>query len=134
MRIIIDCNVLVAAGIKNGTCRAVLKQALNHHTIYLSEAIMMEYLQVIRRGKFKDYYKTLENLVILLSDAAIILQGITVPYCLPDPKDIIYLEAASAANADYLITGNIKDFPEAQYDSIKIITPTQFQASFLSTN
>lgn len=133
MNIIIDCNVLIAAGIKDGTCRAVLKYVLNRHSVYLTEDIMLQYLHVIRRPQFKDYYKTLETLIVLLGDAAIVVQGSSIPCTLPDPKDSIYLEAASAAQADYLITGNIKDFPESQYDSIKIITPAQFQASFLNT-
>jgi predicted nucleic acid-binding protein len=33
------------------------------------------------------------------------------PVC-PDPDDDVFLECAEAAHADYLITGNLKHFPQ----------------------
>ena len=60
MKIIIDCNVLIAAGLKDGVCRACLKYSVENGTIYLTENILLEYLRVIRRDKFKKYQELLE--------------------------------------------------------------------------
>ena len=42
-----------------------------------------------------------------------------------DPHDDIFLECAQAAEADYLITGNVRDFP-AVWDSTRIVTAREF--------
>jgi predicted nucleic acid-binding protein len=39
-----------------------------------------------------------------------------------DPDDDIFLECAQAARADYLVTGNLRHFPEA-WESTRIVTP-----------
>jgi len=45
---------------------------------------------------------------------------------LPDPDDRIYLDLAITANADYIITGNKKHFPEKLCEGIKILSPREF--------
>ena len=47
---------------------------------------------------------------------------------LRDPKDDLVLEAAVAANADYLVTYNISDFDGASSLGIRVITPPQLLA------
>lgn len=42
-----------------------------------------------------------------------------------DPDDNIFLECADVAAADYLVTGNQKDFPRF-WKKTKIITPREF--------
>jgi len=39
------------------------------------------------------------------------LPSVNLPVC-PDPDDDVFLECAEAAHADYLITGNLKHFPQ----------------------
>lgn len=43
----------------------------------------------------------------------------------PDPDDNIFIECADAARADYLITGNVRHFPDF-WKSTKVITPREF--------
>lgn len=45
-------------------------------------------------------------------------------YVLPDRDDNIYL--ALSVKADYLVTGNKKDFPEQLYSKVKIVSPREF--------
>lgn len=42
----------------------------------------------------------------------------------PDPYDNIFLECADAARADYLVTGNVRHFPDF-WKSTKVITPRE---------
>ena len=44
-----------------------------------------------------------------------------------DPSDNIFLSCASAACADYLVTGNLKHFPTA-WGPTKIVSPSAFLA------
>jgi putative PIN family toxin of toxin-antitoxin system len=132
MHLIIDCNVLIAAGLKDGICRKVLKYAVLSCNVYLTEEILLEYLLVIRRDKFKQYKSTLEELAILLSDVAKIVKQQNVSFILPDNDDLKYLKAAASAKADFIITGNTKDFPDEQYGTIRIITPREFYEKFVN--
>ena len=44
----------------------------------------------------------------------------------PDVKDQIYLDLAATAQADFIITGNTKDFPLLQYGNTKVVSPREF--------
>ncbi|MBF0308041.1 MAG: hypothetical protein HQL56_00740 [Magnetococcales bacterium] len=45
---------------------------------------------------------------------------------LPDPKDRIYLDAAVTAQADAIITGNVKHYPQVACPGIDILTLRDF--------
>ena len=47
-----------------------------------------------------------------------------------DPDDNMVLACAAEGMATYLVTGNIKHFPFADYKGIKVVTPREF-LSFL---
>lgn len=133
MRVVIDCNVLIAAGLKDGLCRAVLKYVIAHSDVYLSEQILLEYLLIIRRSKFKDYRDILEKFVILLTDVAHIIEEKEINYTLPDPEDLKYLKVAFSSSADIIITGNIKDFPERKYQNIQVLMPREFYDVYIES-
>ena len=50
----------------------------------------------------------------------------------PDDPDNRFLDCALTAKADFLITGNTKDFPFAEFKGTQIVTPAEFAAIFLS--
>ncbi len=52
---------------------------------------------------------------------------------LRDPKDDMVLEAAVAANSDYLVTFNTSDFEGASSLGVRVITPPQLLALIPST-
>jgi predicted nucleic acid-binding protein len=45
---------------------------------------------------------------------------------LPDPDDRAFVEVAIAADADWLVTGNVKHFPSAIRKKVRVIEPTEF--------
>lgn len=70
MKIVLDCNVLVAAGIKDGTCAACLREIIRHHQLIVTSEIVEEYREVIARPKFKKAYSNLLEIVEILTDIA----------------------------------------------------------------
>jgi len=135
MRIVVDCNVVIAAGLTNGTCRAVLQWVLQNHTLILSEEIAQEYACVIKREKFRPYWPYLQELTLSLCQIGFLVNSTVSPYSLSDKEDEKYLAAAEIGQASMLITGNKKHFPEDFYGSIKIMTPTNvFQEFLMSEN
>lgn len=125
---VIDCNVLISAGITDGTCRKIIREILKNHQNYLSKEILLEYKKVINRDKFKTYKLRLVELLEIICRESILvkLAHLENNLNLPDKNDEIYLKTAIAAQADFLITGNFKDFPQKKYNQIKIVSPTEF--------
>jgi predicted nucleic acid-binding protein len=53
VRIVVDCNVVIAAARTEGVCRAVLLSVVRHHQLVLSRPIISEYRTVGARPKHK---------------------------------------------------------------------------------
>ena len=47
------------------------------------------------------------------------------PINLPDPADTKFLHCALAAGADYLVTGNRRDFPDARYGVTRVVNAAE---------
>lgn len=126
MKLIIDCNVLIAAGLKDGLCREVFIQSVKVGEIFLSQEILLEYLLVTRREKFMGFKKNLEQLIELVSQVAILIEPQQSTFKLPDPNDKKYIDLAVSAGANFLITGNLVDFPETKYGVTEVLFPRNF--------
>lgn len=126
MKIVLDCNVIISAAITDGTCRRVVKEAIINHDIYVCEEILVEIQTVAQRPKFKNYYTILfELLELVLSEANLVkIHKIPSPKLL-DKNDEPYVKTALAADCDYLITGNSKDFSK-QYGKTKVVSAKEF--------
>lgn len=127
MNIVLDCNVLISASVNDGTCRKVLKKAINNHQIFLSQKIVDEYLKTITKLKFKE--KTAEEFYGLVSSLFLVANMIEPLPCniqLLDKDDEVYLATAITVKADYLITGDKKHFPFDEYEGVKVLSPGEF--------
>lgn len=126
MKVVIDCNVLISAGLTAGTCRAVIQTALAHCHIVMSPAILAEYQAVVSRPKFARVREQLEDLVLEMARVAEFVYPEPFAYPLPDPKDVSYMLAALASDAKYLVTGNSADFPADVCVGVEVVTPAAF--------
>jgi predicted nucleic acid-binding protein len=45
---------------------------------------------------------------------------------LPDPDDLPFLEVAEAGGAQFLITGNLRHFPEEQRGTVPVVNPGEW--------
>ena len=126
MRVVIDCNIVVAAARIDGLCRTALIAAIRDHEIVLSEPIMDEYRDVCARRKHRAYQPIMLALIDLLDIVALIAEPAPVDFGLQDPDDEIYLATAHASEAHALITGNIRHFSKRFYKEIEILTPSEF--------
>lgn len=126
IKVVLDCNVLVAAGISNGKCRQVLTYVLQNTFIITSETIEKEYREVFLRPKFSTQQSQLMSLMDDISAASFMIDPEPTAWLSPDPKDQPYLDTAITAQADYLITGNRNDFPDNPDYGLKILSPGDF--------
>jgi putative PIN family toxin of toxin-antitoxin system len=126
MRLVIDCNVVVAAARTDGICRRALIAALRNHEVVVSEPILAEYRQVAARPKQATAAALLTFLIDRIEQAALCVEPAPTAFGLADPADEVYLATAVAGGADVLITGNIRDFTLPFYQSVEVLTPRAF--------
>jgi putative PIN family toxin of toxin-antitoxin system len=88
-----------------------------------------EYEDVLRRPKFRGYSNFDIRALELLDDVnefgKIVEPDVHFRVC-TDPDDDEFLDTAVAANAEYLITGNKRDFPPYSFRGVRIVSPTEF--------
>ena len=127
LRLIIDTNVLVSAGLKpTGLQRTVLLLALTKPArLYVSPPIQEEYSEVLARPDLKIAKGLRQQLLQLIKNHSHIVVRTQRLHVTSDPDDNIFLECADAARADYLVTGNQKHFPKF-WKKTKVITPREF--------
>ena len=126
---VFDANAIISALLlSDSTPRRAFDKARTHGRILLSEPVIHELDDVLRRPRFEKYIHENERisfLMALLRDAHIVRVTETVADC-RDPKDNKYLELAHEAQASCIITGD-KDLLDLHpYRGIAILTPRQF--------
>jgi putative PIN family toxin of toxin-antitoxin system len=122
---VIDTNVLVSAYItKNLTAATSRVWAAVLQGIIIpvySDEIIDEYTEVLHRKKFDIP----EHLIKWAIDRVLMngVHGERVPskQNFPDPKDVVFYEVAISKKDAYLVTGNIKHFPNKPI----VVTPTE---------
>ncbi len=133
MKLVIDTNVFVSAVLRGGLPERVLVAIIAHddwHWLVTTD-LLAEYERVIRRPRLGIPLDAQEEWLRLVRQDCIQLD-LPLPLLeFPrDRKDVHVLQAAVAAEADYLITGD-KDFTEAQsLITSQIVTIREFARRF----
>ncbi len=127
LRLVIDTNILVSAALKpDGLQRTVLLLAITKPArLYVSDAILDEYRQVLARPELKIRRGLRQQLLHLVKGRSHLVRGVRPLEISIDPGDDKFLECADAARADYLVTGNVRHFPRF-WKRTKVITPRDF--------
>ena len=129
LRLVIDINILVSAALKpHGLQRTILLLAIaKPANLYVTEAILAEYRDVLARPEFNIPRGLRQRLLQLIKNHARIVTPASTLQVAKDPGDNKFLDCADAARADYLVTGNQRHFPKF-WKQTKIITSREFIA------
>ena len=126
MKVVIDCNIVISAGLNPGNCRRVIHTIVHSHECILSTDILREYDAVSKRERFAAVHGNLVQLIYSLSwNAHFVIPEPSI-FRLPDVKDQVYLDTALSGGADVIVTGNSKHFPELKYRDVQILSPRKF--------
>ena len=126
MRLVLDCNVLVAAARGSDTCRLAVVRALAEHEVVVSAPILAEYREVCARPKHHAHQAALSAVIEALETVSVAVEPAKVAFGLGDPDDEVYLATAVAGRAEALVTGNLRHFSEARYGPVEILSPRAF--------
>jgi putative PIN family toxin of toxin-antitoxin system len=135
----IDTNILVAATRNNAGPSFALMQLVRQAqvTMYCSPALFLEYEDVLTRPEQLNASGLQRSDVdAILNELALLLVPVTTHYQwrpqLRDPSDEMVLEAAVSAQAQVIVTYNLRDFKPAQRFGILVLNPEQtFRQFFL---
>jgi predicted nucleic acid-binding protein len=141
--VVLDTNVIVSAGIAVGTAPAALMMDWVLEglvQVVTCPSIVAEYREVAGSVKFHRYGFPpywLEFLIeesLYLPDPEGLDPGAWFDHDpqipdppIPDPKDMPFLALAHAAGA-WLVTGNLKHFPESIRHGVKVLSPAEYLA------
>jgi len=122
IRVVIDTNILVSALLQpESVPAAVFMLALSGEVqLCVSDAVFAEYDEVIRRPHFKRGHDVIDGTLQSIRELGHwVKPEVRVERC-GDPDDNVFLECAQAGNADYLVTGNKRHFPD-RWKKTKVI-------------
>ena len=123
---VLDTNVLVSAIL--GASRMsiptkVLKAVTEEKLVPLyNDEIIDEYREVLLRKKFNFDPELIETVLnTIVTDGIYMDRTKSIEEIFPDPKDIVFYEVSLSKEGSYLVTGNIKHFPQKSF----VITPVE---------
>ena len=127
-RVVLDTNVLVS-GLLGGTATDVIRRwRAGEFDLILSAEILAEYEAVLRRPKFKlppwvvqellDHIRTQASWVVPSDDLGVQPR---------DPADTKFLQAASAGQADLLLTEGKDLLDIGEFEGVRIMPPWDLQ-------
>ena len=113
---VIDTNVLVSFLLTKNMESSVFKvmELIKEGIIVplLHPEITKEYNEVLRRCNFGFDETIITDLVSILTNTGIFCDRMETIESLPDPDDIVFYEVSLSVDDAYLITGNLKHFPQ----------------------
>jgi putative PIN family toxin of toxin-antitoxin system len=127
MRVVLDTNVLVSACWKRDGLEAqVARMAISGEiTPCVSAELLAEYRDVLARKKLAALAESAKRLLDGLERAALHVEPTTRLTAATDDDDNRFLECAEAADAEYLITGNLRHYP-SMWGQTKIVNARGF--------
>lgn len=128
MRVVLDTNVLVSGLLSPfGPCADILRLLATGDVVPCVDArILVEYDEVLHRPFFQFEPDDVDILIDHIAACGEHHTGKPLHSELPDPDDHLFLEVALAANADCLVTGNLKHFPPARRQGVRVVSAKKF--------
>jgi uncharacterized protein len=130
-RIVIDTNVIISSLIQKSYPYTIVNELFIDDKIEMcvSEELMAEYYDVLRREKFArfhDFFSRAEALLVEIETKATMFKPKIRLNLISDADDNMVLELADECIADFVITGNTTDFILPTYKETKIVTPREY--------
>jgi putative PIN family toxin of toxin-antitoxin system len=129
LRVVLDTNILVSALLNSQGPPAqifLLTIAEPDIQLCLSGDIFAEYADVLRRPRLHRSDGEIIAALHVVREKGLWVRPQSKVHACSDPADDIFLECAQAAEAHYVVTGNIKHFPTIWGGGTRILTARQF--------
>ena len=135
LRAVLDTNVFVSGLKSQNTAPGQIIDVWmkKRFTVVTSPQLLAEIYEVLMRpailGLLKKTPDEVNKFIKLLLQKTFVTEGkLETDVLKNDPDDNMVLAAALEGQATYLVTGNTKHFPFAEYQGVKILKPQEFVA------
>jgi putative PIN family toxin of toxin-antitoxin system len=127
IRVVLDTNIIVSALLQPlGPPAQVFLLAIGGSIqLCITGNVYAEYEEVIRRPRFRRDEDVIAATLQTIRERSLWFRPTEAIRACADPDDDIFLECAQAGQANYLVTGNAKDFPVSWLET-RIVTPRGF--------
>jgi len=127
LKAVLDTNVVVSAHLTaDGPASLIFRLALSRYfQSFFSAELFEEFSEVLLRKKFKLDAKEVAESLRAFRAAGVLVTPRNRIAVARDSDDDKVLECAVEAQADYIVTGNIRDFPK-QYRGVSVVLPRAF--------
>jgi putative PIN family toxin of toxin-antitoxin system len=127
IRAVVDTNVLVSAMISSAGNEALLVMAINQGllTPCFSDEILKEYSGVLCRPRFGFPAEEVDALLNLFRRRGDLLNPAPIVPISPDPGDDKFIACAVEGDADFLVTGNRRHFPQVSALRAKVVNAAE---------
>jgi len=134
MRVVCDTNVLISGILFGGKPRELLRLCSSGRvTNITSPALLKEVEGVLIRPKSGLNEEQVYGIIRLFRDTfSVVRPEISLSVNTADPDDNRVLEAASAAQAEAIISGDAHLLDPGQWEGIPILTPADFLDEYFS--
>jgi uncharacterized protein len=132
MNVLVDTNVLISAVIRDRLPQRVIDEIVFRDDWFwiVTAEIETEYREVLARAKFKVPVAVQQRLRTFVEEVTIRIEPSIHPAFPRDPKDELFIAAALASDADYLITGDKDLLNEQPLVSTEVLRPADFARLF----
>ena len=124
IRAVIDTNVLVSGLLTPMGNEALILLALHQGLVHacFSDDLLEEYAAVLARPKFAFEPEEIGALLAMVRGKGKLMQPEGSAPALPDASDSKFLHCAQAAQAEYIVTGNKRHFPQEMCGAIRVVS------------
>lgn len=128
MNVVLDTNVLVSGLLQpfGPSGQIVRLVAAGELVLCHDPRILTEYREVLLRERFGFDPARVSALLDEIRAEGIGVVARPLAAGLPDPDDEPFLEVATAAGVQYLVTGNVKHYPTTARGAVEVLTPRAF--------
>lgn len=122
---VIDTNVLVSSMLtknkKAATARLVNALIDNKFCPVYNNDIIDEYNEVLSRKEFDFDMEAVEELISIIRSNGLYAERTPANEPVIDPKDVVFYEVVISKEGAYLVTGNLRHFPQKPI----VVTPAE---------
>ncbi|MBL8091090.1 MAG: putative toxin-antitoxin system toxin component, PIN family [Anaerolineales bacterium] len=127
MRVVLDTNIIVSGYLGGAVEAIIVAWKSGDFTLIVTEAIINEYLSVLKRPKFKIEQVEIEDFSALLFDKAEFVIPLEHINAIPnDDSDNKFLDAAIAGRANIIVSGDQHLLELKSFQNVEIVTAKEF--------
>jgi uncharacterized protein len=133
LRAVLDTNVLVSGLGWNGPPAAILDAVSDGRVVLIASASLLDELRrVLAYPKLAKVVSDAARLADIIAASSVVVEPDRVLAIVNDESDNRVLEAAAAASADYIVSGDADLLDLGSFEGIPIMTATQFMTAVVS--